>query len=316
MAVPLLPWTEWLESPVLAEHRAAVADAVAELSRRHPARRAFWGDDLAWELGATGLAPEAAEAVRAATEPTGLQRIEVNATPVAPAPGPRSGHPSVLLASTPRAGNTILRQLLVQLGFAEYALHDLGDLHWSAAARPFVVQHHLGPGAEAEAFLRDQRAVALTIVRHPIDVLCSVRAFAQREPAVRYWLRGGVGLAGVDLGDDAAFAEWACSDGADALLAVSTDWAQAAIEVVRYEELAEDLPGLVRRLADTFGAPADPDADPASVAERAAAAIPSAHRTNAGPGAWRSLPPDLLARLADRHARHLDVLGYAVDDGL
>lgn len=311
MPVPLQSWSSWVDAtPALAPHRSEIGAAVEELSRRHPARRAFWGDDLAWELGAAGLRAPIAELVTQASEALPVLRIEVN--PHAPADRPAPGEvPSVLLASSPRAGNTFLRRLLVQLGFAEYALHDLDDMHWSAATRPFVVQHHAPPSETTAQFLAAQDARPLTIVRHPLDVLCSVRVFAQRFASTRYWLEGSVELVGADLASDDGFAAWALGDGAARLLEVSTGWAlDAGATTIRYEEMAAEPATVLQDLAAAFGSPADPDADPATLVARAAEEIPELHRTAGRPGAWRQLPTDLADRLAQRHERHLVGLGY------
>ncbi len=318
--IPLRDPMEWFKTrPSLSAHLDQLGIALKELRRRHPARFAFWGYDFAWELSQAGLPEEAARLLTGVVEAEPMIRFVCNSelvglhSPGQPNPSAEYSNSSALLTSTPRSGNTFLRQLIVGLGLTEYALHHLSDQHWAGATEPFVVQHHVGPTLEALDFADQYSATIIALVRHPIDVLCSIRVFAQRTPACRYWLNGESGLGDVDLASDTGFAAWATSEAASQLLAISTDWSRLGrAQIFRYEDLAADPAESLDRLQQLLvvGSPVH---DEASVLDRAAAAVPTSHRTFSGPGAWRSLPTSMLDELADCHRPHLDYLGYGVE---
>lgn len=308
--VALVDWHGYIAHLGLPTAEAERARPAFEaLVAARPERLAFWSDELVWVLGDHGLDPAIAGALSTRSEAATPVRVALG--PAGRAPAASAPAPGVLLASSPRSGNTIVRRTLAESGLAEHAVHDLADVDWSAMATPWIVQHHAGPRPAVDAFLAATGAAVLVVIRHPLDVLCSVRRFAAKAPSARFWIGARTGLETADLTTDDGFAAWATSPGADALLAVNTDWwSRPGVVSVRHEDVHDDpartFATVFRRLADTV-----PDlSDAAGAHEAAAASIPAFHRTAPGPGARHELPAHLLDRLAAHHHRHLEVLGY------
>lgn len=308
--VPLVGWDGYIDHLGLA---AAEADrarpAFDALVTARPERLAFWSDEIIWLMGSHGLDAALADTMSARSEASAPVRVRLRSP--GRTPSSATGGPGVLLASSPRSGNTIVRRTLAESGLAEHAVHDLADIDWAAMTTPWIVQHHAGPQPAIDAFLAATGAAVLVVVRHPLDVLCSVRRFAAKAPSARFWIGARTGLESADLATDAGFVDWATGPGADALLAVNTDWSTApGVVSVRHEDVHDDpartFAVLFRQLARTV-----PDLDGAAAAhEAAAASIPAFHRTAPGPGARHELPDTVRRRLAEHHRWHLDVLGY------
>ncbi len=287
-------------------------DTASAMAQRRPDRLALWALellDVVNELRDNGdidpaLVRTAQDAVAAKPD----TRVVLDPTP--PHWEPCSG--AVLLASSPRAGNTITRRLIGELGYREHAAHDLADVRFNPGSPPWILQFHALPD-EVAPFMTATGAQAVTVVRHPLDVLSSVRAFAARTPAVRYWLGGRADLADRDLSSIGEFRRWAMSPGADAVLDVSTTWAETpGTLVLRHEDLVADLVGAQHQLAESLGHPYGEQPLDAARAEAADSSIAAAHRTSAGPGAWEQWPPSLAVELARRHRHHFEVGNYPV----
>jgi Sulfotransferase domain len=228
----------------------------------------------------------------------------------------------ILILSTPKTGSTWLRSLLsgiyrlpqlyLEPGFDCESLNRGGG-RW-------VAQYHIRPHAELSAWIRAQRAIAITTIRHPADVLISLfhhlrefRAQSLDLDFVRRMLSADFERTNITTDSKGPF--WAD-------LECSLDWmSEAGTEVVRYEDLRSDPLGALRELASRISAVPD---------ERIEAAIEMSDlalmRAMAGSfggffregriGAWRDLlPPDVIEvfRSMPPYAAQMVALGYSMD---
>jgi len=212
----------------------------------------------------------------------------------------------VVIASTPRSGNTWLRLVLAEaLGFDQLAVHHPAELHGELPEET-VVQVHWPPVREFVSVIEAADAAVLTLVRHPLDVLVSIVEFTQFSALTALWLQGDGGNEEALVGaapNDEAVVEYALSDRFRCLLAVSYDWTQRGI-VVRYEELVRDP------LATVKGVVAKVGGDGSSVREAVANntfarlhRIDPTHHFRGTPGGWRSF---LTAATAEKIIGSLD----------
>ncbi len=217
--------------------------------------------------------------------------------------------PRVIVASTPRAGNSILRLMIEQFGYRSTAVHDCADLDWRALPARSVVQVHATPGAVAELVPDADSVKVVTLVRHPVDVLISIQRFAVRSPECRYWLGGTALPEPESLSDPDAFLAWATGPGAAALLQLSVDWAaRPDVCVVRYESLVASPGRQLNRLAGHLGERRLTGARRRMRTKTAS--LPTAHITHGGPGAHRGLPAEQFDLLVNAHRDIVEALGY------
>lgn len=130
--------------------------------------------------------------------------------------------------------------LVSALGISDFASHSPHEIDWGALPDESLVAMHWHCTPELCSFLRARGFCSIVTVRHPFDVLISILQFSKSEPATGRWLLGENGdessLASADP-TSPEFLEYALSDRAAALLAVSSEWMDQAIAVVRYENL-------------------------------------------------------------------------------
>jgi hypothetical protein len=226
----------------------------------------------------------------------------------------------VLIASTPRAGNTLVQRLLVHsFGHEVVAAHGLSDVDLDKVAGRIVFQLHLGRSDRAVAFATMARARVITIARHPLDVLLSILHFSQHEPQVLYWLDGQAfdrpgRLVGASP-TSPAFLDWATGDGAAGLLAVTSSWwSDPAVLRLRYEDLVGDTDETMAALAADIGLGGEaPKANAKRIQELVLRGLPNHHRWRGKPGGWRDLlPADVATTIRDAHRATFDALGYDV----
>ncbi|MDO8389272.1 MAG: sulfotransferase [Actinomycetota bacterium] len=263
---------------------------------------------LAKMLDANG-APEAAARLFGLVAADRLVRLVVPGEPGAGVPDD-----VVLIAGTPRTGNSIFRRLVAHLGYTDCAVHAVGDLDWSRLPSRSVVQVHATPSVLAEPSLVAVRPRVVSLSRHPLDVLQSIRAFASVEPESLYWLEGNAIDDPAGLADLDRWTEWAVSPGAARLLALTVEWAALAssddrVEMVQYRDLVDQPAAVLNRVAAFLGV--SPLADVPGVMQRETEMLPRHHITWGGPGAHRQLDRRRASRLRRAHRDVFKRLGYS-----
>ena len=220
----------------------------------------------------------------------------------------------IAIVSTPRSGNSFLRMLLAQsLGLVEIPVHHPAEVSWEDLPDRAVIQLHW-PRTEYFAHLLNEAQVhVVTLIRHPFDVLLSVLRFAQIEPDTREWLWGKEGNEDAYLGADPtseAFAHWATSSRARALLDVTESWlSDPGVSRVRYDTLVHRTTEVVTDLINTWElsarTPVDAAVDrltPRWVNE----AVGLEHAEDGHGGGWQELlPSELIEHLGSHYNDYL-----------
>jgi hypothetical protein len=161
----------------------------------------------------------------------------------------------------------------------------------------------------------------LTIARHPCDVLISILQFAIHESESERWLQGQGGGESCLFGAmprSRAFVEYAVSDRARQLFAVTGDWwTHPGAVTVRYEDLVRDPAGELGRLVAEFRRASRTDL-PELVArhdlEQLQKTSFNSHFWKGMPGLWRHfLTADVTREIAPALAGPLGQLGYTCD---
>lgn len=224
----------------------------------------------------------------------------------------------VAIISTPRSGNTWLKNVLAQaLDLQQFGVHNPAEI-LSTLPERLALQIHWYREPNFQAFLRDKGFRIIVIARHPLDVLVSVLHFVRREQLSRRWLEGNAELPS-DLGQSTPaspeFLAYAESWGAENLLSVSYLWWHDPDAIrVHYEDL-------VKRPLETFSSIATQlnqsaegirtavEKNPITVLRN----TPNIHGWQGTPGRWRRLivRSDAL-RIQQRHERIFATLGYGV----
>jgi hypothetical protein len=229
----------------------------------------------------------------------------------------------VAVISTPRAGNTWLRQLLMDMyGIPGLAVHKTDELDWSGLPPECALQLHWHRTPALLEVLHEAHFRVVTLVRHPLDVLISILQFSLLDASTLSWLDGEGGgeepIYGAMPGS-AAFADYATGPRAAALLGVSTEWWPAPECCrVRYEDLVADPVAELRRVMGFVGEPAS-----GSLVAAAQGATLAGLRTRTGadhhfwqgrPGLWKLL---LTAPVADMLSRaypaYFQDIGYTCE---
>ena len=229
----------------------------------------------------------------------------------------------IALLSSPRSGNTWLRQMLAQvLDLSEQAVHRPEQVCWQALPERYILQLHWPPEPAFLSQLQEHGFRAVVLARHPLDVLISILAFCQHN-ATDDWLGGAGGdekcLAGsFPLSEE--FVDYATGPRASALLAVSADWWQLAdVCRLRYEDLCLDAAGQMSALLSSLKMV--PRRSLAEVIDgnsaenlRAKSVHLLYHLWQARPGIWREmLTPAVARRICEKHQAILSRLGYVCD---
>lgn len=227
----------------------------------------------------------------------------------------------VLVVSTPRSGNTWFRRLLSGLlNLQEFAIHRPTDLNWEKVPINSIVQMHWRVRPDVLSICRDFEFQPVVIVRHPLDVLISVLHFCTYEPDTRCWLDGEAGDESSIWGKDPtdpAFAAYATSARAAALLASSAEWVGRQTPFVRYEDLVarthSEMGEFLRGLSAEPVCPLPAVID-ANTLIKSQAADTNHHFWQGRPGIWREVTGrDLACRIQQAHAGVFESLGYGID---
>lgn len=223
----------------------------------------------------------------------------------------------IFLACTPRTGNVWFRKMLAaSIGCSESSAHSPDEVAWPTLPSECVVAMHWHYSREFAGFLSSHALVPLVTVRHPLDVLISVLHFSQHEPSTARWLCG-------EHGDECRlmntnptspeFLEYALSDRAAALLAISMEWLVHAVAVVRYEDLVAQPESVLGAVLEKIGCKSEAPLADIVAAHTLARLKPLAihHFWRGEPGLWRKvLTRDFRAAIVERHAQVFETLGY------
>lgn len=224
----------------------------------------------------------------------------------------------LLLISTPRSGNTWLRMMLADLyQLEQFAEHTPDALDWNQLPARSIVQLHWERTPEFTAQLAEAGFEALTIARHPLDVLLSILQFAAHEPQTAMWLsaRGGNedAIHGKDAGSE-EFHAYATGPRAASLLSVTPQWWNVPGGLqVRYEELVRDPEEALAAVIGRYGPPlkAFDQVLPAITMDKLRAKSTNNHFWKGSPGHWKSLMArDLVAAIGQAHSGVFEQLGY------
>jgi hypothetical protein len=225
------------------------------------------------------------------------------------------------LVSTPRSGNTWLRQLLAGIyGLRQYAVHDPRALDWAGLADGCIVQLHW---PREEAFVRLLTSLQfefVTICRHPLDVLLSILHFCRNEPETRHWLLGKGGSESAIRGlapTSSEFLSYSLGPRADALLSVTPDWwPEASVTPVRYENLVSEPAQTLEAACARLGSfrTGIHETVRALTLDKLRPTSQNDHFWQGRPGLWQELlPPDTAAAIAQAHAAKFAALGYSTE---
>ena len=107
------------------------------------------------------------------------------------------------IVSAPRSGNSWVRRVLCDaLGIEEDAQHNYLDFRDMPDA--IGIQIHWPREPNFQKFLKDNGFRPVVMLRHPLDILCSVMHFIQHEPATSRWLEGNADIPSDLVGQDPA----------------------------------------------------------------------------------------------------------------
>ena len=160
----------------------------------------------------------------------------------------------------------------------------------------------------------------VTICRHPLDVLISILHFCRYEAQTAQWLDGEGGNEETITGAtplSTAFADYALSERARSLLAISAEWAASGSSYVRYEELVRCTEETLRGLP-ALSCVASEDLQAAIQAnslDNLRTTSSNNHYWQGKPGLWQSLVSAPLAnQIAREHQAVFQRLGYGVEE--
>lgn len=231
---------------------------------------------------------------------------------------PKKNGMKLLLISTPRSGNTWLRMMLADLyQLEQFAEHTPDALDWKQLPARSIVQLHWERTPEFTAQLAEAGFEALTIARHPLDVLLSILQFAAHEPQTAMWLSGRGGnedmIHGQAVGSE-AFRAYATGARAATLLSVTPQWWNVPGGLqVRYEALVRDPAQALAAVIGHYGPPLKPfdQVLPAITMDNLRAKSTNNHFWKGSPGHWKALmPADLVQAIGQAHAGVFEQLGY------
>jgi hypothetical protein len=231
----------------------------------------------------------------------------------------------VVIASTPRTGNTWLRHLLSTVyQIPTIAVHNPRDLDWDQLPPECVLQMHWHPIPSFLSRLEKGGFRVVVMARHPLDVLISILHFSLHEPTAR-WLEGEDGNERPIYGAmprSSAFLRYATGKRSRILLSVTPEWwsLPGAIQI-RYEALLHDQQGELERLVrDIGGEPRQSLAGAlgATTIPRLRVMAQNDHHFWQGKaGLWKKfLPVREAVEIARAHVSVFDTLGYTCDPDL
>jgi len=207
--------------------------------------------------------------------------------------------------------------LSTALGMCESAAHSPDDVDWTALPDDCLVAMHWHRTQELAGFLASRGFKPIVTVRHPLDVLISILHFSQCDPATAQWLAGEGGDETLLRGADPTsleFLEYALSDRASALLAISAEWARHAVSIVRYEDLVAQPKTVVELVIRQLSlSPRKPLAEViAAHTIELLRPISPHHIWRGEPGLWRRLViREFWENIWQRHRETFELFGYS-----
>jgi hypothetical protein len=227
-----------------------------------------------------------------------------------------------LIVSTPKTGNTWLKNLLAHV----YDLPiksvkmNFDPAEFDALGPRWVCHQHLQPSAGLISWARANGAVLFTTVRHPADAFVSVFHYA-RDFRADPKLKEAIQKDGGRFGDEVAhYAERVYP----LIVNLSLAWMHTGlVHVVRYEDLWADPVGVLAKLTRQVRPVPDKAIEAAVAAcniqvmrEKADAAVKNFFRKG-GTGGWREALPPRFIRIfmeSEPYPRQLAALGYQVEE--
>jgi len=188
----------------------------------------------------------------------------------------------IWLASFPRSGNTFLRAVLNNcFGLPSTSVYGHGDLGRNAILERYA--GHFAPGPrppldpDAPLLVKTHdlptdEGAAIYVVRDGRAALVSLWEFSHRRIPLRALIRGV-----------SSFGTWSGH------LAAWQPWARPDTLLLRYEDMVDDLPDVLVRLADFLGRPV--------ISDR----MPDRARLAAADGRWVREPSDWRTKVNRRH---------------
>jgi hypothetical protein len=251
----------------------------------------------------------------------GRAMLESNKSDLSPS-GYGQGRLRLGILATPRSGNTWLRNLLGSVyGLADVVCDQPDEVPWSDLPDRCVLQLHWGPEPGLIENLRDYDVQALTIARHPLDVLISVLHFSTTWARTSLWFGGRCGsedpIRGATPGSH-EFLDYSAGPRAQALLSISRDWwSVPSCRKLRYETLVSDPQTVLHDLAGSLEQ-TSADAIRCAVRENTLdclrSRVQNQHFWHGTPGHWkRLLPAPVARRIADAHKTVFETLEYLCD---
>ena len=199
--------------------------------------------------------------------------------------GEAKGRPEliVLIAGTPRTGNSITLLMINAMGFTQYAVHSLNDLDINALGKRCVIQCHTD-AQTINSLKKVTNVKVVTLVRNPLDVFESMRKYAPKNLEAKYW---GITRSTHEIElmeDPKQFYRWAISQDARRLMNLSLDVAKnTETKVIRYEELVSNPRETFDAIAVYTGSSYLADVE--RTLEESTKLLPPSHIKRGGPGA-------------------------------
>lgn len=238
---------------------------------------------------------------------------------------PASTDPSslkIFIGSTAKTGNVWLRSLLASVyGLRTVETVDhIDEETLQSLGRGWIAHQHFSPNERILKLLRRHEVTVLTVLRHPGDVLVSLKAFMggfddahERDPYAASMLRDGESFGPAAL-------EYVREHFA-AQINLSLFWWRMGAIPVRYEQLRHDPLNSLRALTDRLSPVPDTRLKTALALNnikrmRSQHSDSASHFRNGRTGDWRELlPPEIVEVF--RHTRPYPALfaalGYSVD---
>lgn len=226
--------------------------------------------------------------------------------------------------SSPRSGNTWVRQLLARIyGLGEIPVHFPDDIDWEHLPRRCVIQIHAYPTEPFTSLLERHGVRVVVLARHPLDVLASWLNLVFYSHQEGYCPGGGAcdecTLVGV-LPRSREFMDWACSEHGRLFLCYSPAWwRRPGVLQGRYEEFVADPEAALGRLVEQIGeAPRSPIVEAVAAGrigeKKSSREVWHFHYWQGRPGLWRCLFPAAEARaIAANIPEAFEFLGYDCD---
>ncbi len=226
------------------------------------------------------------------------------------------------ILATPRSGNTAIAHSVHKATGWQKIQAKYQDIDFNRMSEPTIVVDHIASDEFNRTFSGDFPYKVITILRNPMDVLLSAFRFCQNNTNIN-WLHGKVfTVQTLPRGKDPTsknFLNWACSEGSNVLLDVSSSWAKTADATIRYEDFIEDGPSAIMSLIaclDTGNEypPQQVKAAVEDVQKNYLVNSRNEHRWSSDKDNWyKFIPKEAVAKIYECHKDIFKQLGYELD---